>query len=160
MKIAFDEHLPPSIAAALKAFEGDDSLLRCDIVSARDYALPKAKSDVPWLEKFASDGGHVVVSGDVKMRGKLHEQRALSKAGFIVIFLSRRWGQANGYDKLSMLIRWWPRILERIRHARPGQFFEVPYGWQGSELIEVTPPEVPRKKPGRKPRGAVKATAA
>lgn len=152
MKIAFDEHLAPSVVAALKAFEGEDALLRCEMVSARSYSVPKADSDVPWLQRFASDGGKVVVSGDVKMRGKLHEQKALSDSGFIVFFMSSRWGQADAYVKCSMLIRWWPVILEKMRRARPGQFFEIPYGWNVGALNEVSPPDVPRKKPGRKKR--------
>jgi hypothetical protein len=90
LKIAFDEHIPQAIAEAFKALQGENAILRCEIVSARDYAVPRAESDVPWLQRFAADGGKVVISGDAKMRGKLHEQRALAAAGFVVIFLARR----------------------------------------------------------------------
>jgi hypothetical protein len=132
-------------------------MLRVEIVSARQYAPPKAESDVPWIERFAKDGGKVIISGDARMRGKLHEQKALRDAGFIVIFFARRWNNMNAYNKAAMLIRWWPFILGAIEAAAPGQFFEVPCSWHGSALREVTPPK--RRKPGAKvkPEATVKS---
>ena len=140
MKIAFDEHFPKDVAKALKALSGEDKLLQVTIYSARSYAVPKAASDVPWLEKFARAGGKVVVSGDAKMRGKLHEQRALMDAGFIVFFLARQWNQMRSHEKCAMLIRWWPFIIKKMHGAQPGQFFEIPQSWSGSEFREVSPP--------------------
>lgn len=140
MKIAFDEHIPKDVAKALTVLAGDNGILRATIYSARRYAVPRAQSDVPWLEKFARSGGQVVISGDARMRGKLHEQRALSTAGFIVFFLARQWNQMKSHDKCAMLIRWWPIILEKMSGAKPGQFFEIPHSWTSIEMREVTPP--------------------
>ena len=109
-------------------------MLRAEIVSARQYATPKAKSDVPWLEKFAKDGGKVVISGDVKMRGKLHEQKALLDAGFIVFFFARKWNQFDSFIKTAMLLKWWRVILSKIESATPGKFFEIPFSWHGIEF--------------------------
>jgi len=138
--VAFDENIPLPLARALKELDGEDKLLRVEIVSARDYANPPASSDVPWLEQFARAGGQVIISGDCRMRSKLHERDALSKAGFIVFFFENRWNEANGFVKSAMLLRWWPFILERMRSAKPGQFFEIPFSYSGTELREVTPP--------------------
>lgn len=140
MKVAFDEHIPKDVAKALKVLAGDNGILRAAIYSARRYAVPRAQSDVPWLEKFARSGGQVVISGDARMRGKLHEQRALSAAGFIVFFLARQWNQMKSHDKCAMLIRWWPIILVKMSEAKPGQFFEIPHSWSDVEMREVTPP--------------------
>jgi hypothetical protein len=143
LKIAFDEHVPIDIAKALKALGGDRKLLRVSIVSARDYATSmRATSDVPWLQKFAKAGGKVVVSGDAKMRGRLHEQRALCEAGFMVFFLERKWNQLRSYDKCAMIIRWWPEILLKIEASQPGQFFQVPCTWNTTAMKEVTPPGI------------------
>jgi len=150
LKIAFDEHIAPKLADAVKALSGEEGMLRAEIVSARQYAVPKAKSDVPWLERFAKEGGKVVVSGDARMRGKLHEQAALIENGFVVFFFSRQWNQLNAYAKTAMLIKWWPVILAVIESAAPGQCFEIPCSWQGNALKEVTPPAGKRRKPGRK----------
>lgn len=141
MKIAFDEHIPIQLADACKALDGEDRLLRVEIVSAREFAVPKAESDVPWLQEFAASGGRVVISGDAKMRGKLHEQKALLEAGFVVFFWDRRWNAENGYVKAAMLMRWWPYILEVAENANRGQFFEIPFSWNAVEMREVTPPD-------------------
>lgn len=154
MRVAFDEHVAPKLADAIKALSGEQGMLRVEIVSAREYAVPRAKSDVPWLEQFARDGGKVVVSGDARMRGKLHEQAALVAAGFIVIFFHRRWNQANTYTKTAMLIRWWPYVLAVLESAAPGQCYEIPFSWRGTQLREVTPPGARRRKPGAKRKQA------
>ena len=155
MKVALDEHFPKNVSKALKALSGEDQLLRVRLYSARDYSVPRAKSDVPWLERFAKAGGKVIISGDAKMRGKLHERQALIAAGFVVFFLARKWNQMRGHDKCAMLIHWWPRILEKLGGAEPGQFFEIPHSWTFSEMREVTPPtqlrQMPSKASGRKP---------
>lgn len=127
-------------------------MLRAEIVSARQYATPKDKDDVPWLEQFAKTGGRVVISGDVRMRGKLHEQKALLDAGFIVFFFARRWNHFDSFIKTAMLLKWWRVILSTIESAAPGNFFEISFSWRQGELIEVTPPTTAsrRRKPGRK----------
>lgn len=140
MKVAFDEHIPKHVAKALKELSGEERLLQVKIYEARRYAVPKAVSDVPWLVKFARAGGKVVVSGDGKMRGKLHEQKALSDAGFIVFFLGRQWNNMRGHDKCAMIIRWWPFILKQMHAATPGQFFEIPMTWNPCGFKVVTPP--------------------
>jgi len=150
LKIAFDEHVPRDVAQSLKAFGGDRKLLRVDICSARDYSVPKAKSDVPWLERFAMDGGRAIVSGDAKMRGKLHERKALTDAGFIVFFLARAWNEMGGHAKCAMLILWWPFILAKLATARKGQFFEIPCSFTPGEMKEVSPP--PLEQPSKRPR--------
>lgn len=157
MRIAFDEHVAPKLADAIKALSGEEGMLRVEIVSARQYAQPRAPSDIPWLQQFAMDGGKVVISGDSKMRGKLHEQQALIDANFVVFFFARRWNQANTYTKTAMLIRWWPFILGVLESAAPGQCFEIPFAWNGNKLKEVTPPNAKRKKPG--PRRKMKDEA-
>ena len=129
-------------------------MLRAEIVSARQYATPKANSDSPWLEKFSNDGGTVVISGDAKMRGNPHEQKALLDAGFIVFFFARKWNQFDSFIKTAMLLKWWRVILSTIESSAPGMFFEIPFSWRGGELIDVTPPTATprRRKPGRKLR--------
>lgn len=159
LKVALDEHVPNDVARALKALSGDDRLLRVQIISARKYAVPSASSDVPWLQRFAKAGGRVIVSGDFRMRSKLHEQRALCEAGFIVFFMARAWNQMRCHEKCAMLIRWWPHILDRIAAATPGQFFELPHQWTGTNMREVTPPSkvwegATTSRPSKHPRAA------
>ena len=64
----------------MKVFQGlsriENSVLhKLSFVKARDYAPTKhdrdyvARSDVPWLERFAGDGGRAIISGNVEMFG-------------------------------------------------------------------------------------------
>jgi hypothetical protein len=156
LKIALDEHIAEAIVEALNALSGEDKMLRSEIVSARKYSGSiRAASDVPWIEKFKKDGGQVIVSGDARMRGKLLEQKALSDAGFIVFFPARQWNRLKGHPKTSLLIRWWPFILEKARASAPGKFYEISVAWNATTFREVTPPS--RKKPGRKKANDEKA---
>jgi hypothetical protein len=158
MKVAFDECVPPRVARAILAMQ-EEGASGVDIVSARTYSVPNAESDVPWIERFAAEGGQAIVSGDVRMRGNLHEQKALRDAGMVTIFMARAWGQLDVHAKSALLIKWWPFILNTLATAKPGQCFEVPCQWHGDQLNEVTPPETARK-PGRKPRDANAALTA
>jgi hypothetical protein len=151
LKIAFDEHIPQKLANAFKALDGEEGMLRVEIVSARDYPIPKGAGDVPWIQQFAEDNGKIIISGDAKMRGKLHEQQALSQAGLVVFFLARRWNNANYYDKSSMLMRWWPQILKKAATAKTGSFFEIPFDFDTNRpMRDVTPPAKPRSKRPRR----------
>jgi len=149
LKIALDEHIGEAIVEALIALSGESKMLRSELVSARKYSgSVKAISDVPWIQKFRDDGGKVIVSGDARMRGKLHEQKALSEAGLVVFFPARPWNNLKVHTKTAMLIRWWPLILQSARSSPQGTFYEIPMSWTGTELKEITPPK--RRKPGRK----------
>lgn len=149
MKIALDEHIGEAIVEALMALSGEDRMLRVELISARKYSGSiKALSDVPWVEKFATSGGKVIVSGDFRMRSKLHEQKALTDAKMIVFFPARRWNNLRVHAKTAMLIRWWPILLEKAHNSQAGKFYEIPISWNGTTFREVTPPK--RKKPGRK----------
>ena len=137
------------------ALSGENKMLRVELVSAKRYisrnadgSAVKAKSDVPWLQRFSDDGGEVIISGDARMRGKLLEQKALSDAGFIVFFPARQWNQLPVHAKAAMLIRCWPLILEYTQRSAKGKFYELPMSWNPTQMREVTPPK--RKKPGRK----------
>jgi len=149
LKIALDEHIGEAIVGALMALSGEDKMLRAELISARKYSGGiKALSDVSWIEKFSANGGNIIISGDARMRGKLHEQKALTDAKLIVFFPARRWNNLKVHAKTAMLIKWWPFILETAQNSQAGKFYEIPISWNGAALKEVTPPK--RRKPGRK----------
>lgn len=127
------------------ASEGD--VIPAEFVSARDYVVPKAKSDVPWLVSFSKDGGRVVISGDKKMRGNLHEQAALIQAGLVAVFFHPKWNGQDPFTRAANLLKWWPKVQEAIEKAKPGDMFEIPFDFHGDSLRNVTPPAVlPRKE--------------
>lgn len=117
-----------------------------EFVLARAYAPSKAdpdykpKNDVPWLEKFAKDGGKYVLSGDVEMRFKPHECLALQSQGFVTIFFERSWAQWEFFSKSALLMRWWPKVATKLKSAEPGTMWCIPSDWRDDqELRDVTP---------------------
>ena len=146
--------MPPQLVKVFQILASEGDVLRATIVSARQYPVPKTKTDVPWLDAFSADGGNVVITGDTKMRAKLVELKALADHGLITIFFHSRWNNMGWFAKTAMLIKWWPVISMTIQRARKKQCFEVPCNWSGNALREVTPPKA-RKKPGRRPKKKV-----
>lgn len=86
MKIAFDEHIPAGMVRVFESLVSERKLRRLikaegkglkggyEIVRSADYN-PSPRdinfvqgSDVPWIQKFANDGGSVIISGDVRAR--------------------------------------------------------------------------------------------
>lgn len=116
------------------------------VVSAAAYA-PKQidadfikDSDVPWLERFAADGGKIVISGDVDMLDSPHELLALQQKGFVVVFFERKWSQWDFFRKSSLLLHYWRILSRRIRAAKPGTLLRIPGHWrEDGDLQDVSP---------------------
>lgn len=139
MKVAFDEHVPAVIAKVFIALSKERTIRKSveglEFKRAKDYA-PKTsdadfirKSDVPWIDRFAADGGMAIISGDVMMRERTHEQLALRSHGFVVIFFERKWANWGFYKKSSLMLHWWEMICEKIKVGSPGTFWVVPNNW-------------------------------
>lgn len=138
MKIAFDEHIPPDMVIPVRVLLEKKS--HFEIVLAKDYAEPPAKSDVPWLIKFAADQGRVVITGDKAMRSRLDEQHALMQLGLIVFFFPPVWNRWPMTSKCGFLLHWWPAILERAANSKPKQFWELSSSWSNvGDFKNVSP---------------------
>jgi hypothetical protein len=117
-----------------------------EFVSAKDYA-PKhddhdylKKSDVPWLERFAQDGGKVVISGNVRMMEVPLEMQALRQLGFLVFFFERKWNGWDFYQKSALVLFYWDRIARKIRRGKRGKFWRVPNHFKtDDELRDFSP---------------------
>jgi hypothetical protein len=127
LKIALDEHIPPAMAIPVKALL--EKGVEVEIVIASDYADPPATSDVPWLVRFAADGGRVVITGDRDMRSRLDEQAALKELGLIVFFFPAAWNNWNMNSKCAFLMQWWPAILVKAQESKPRDFWEMKLSW-------------------------------
>lgn len=139
---------------------------RFEIRSARDYTPQPgdadyvARSDVPWLKRFAADGGKVVISGNTEMKKVPHERKALVDCGFVVIFFESQWSNWKFFRKCALLLHWWPQIAATVKRSRPG-FWHIPCNWPEKGKLRKVSSEDPRllkferqqKKP-RKPRTA------
>jgi len=150
VKVAFDEHVPTTIAKVFISLAQEKVIQRtCRglvVQKAEDYA-PKTtdadfvkRSDVPWLDRFAKAGGRAVISGDVQMSRKPHERLALYDHGFVVIFFEPQWAGLTFFRKSSLLLHWWEDITTKLKVADTGTFWAVPSQWppKGGELKNVS----------------------
>lgn len=153
MKIAFDENLPIQMVRVFQAFASEKQLKKLtgdfDVTSAKEYT-PKPgdadytpKNDVPWLKRFAEDGGKIVISGDTKMRYVPHERKALIDHGFVVIFFEGQWSKWTFFPKCALLLHWWPVVAKKIKSARPG-FWTIPCNWKENGRLRKLSMEDPR----------------
>lgn len=133
-----------------------------EVKSARDYAPHKADTDyvrgndVPWLKRFAADGGKVVISGDTNMKNIPHERLALIECGFVVIFFEGQWSSWKFFRKCALLSHWWPQIAAKAKRAKAGSFWHIPCTWQENGKLRKVSNEDPKmlkiERQGKKPR--------
>ncbi|MGE0154183.1 MAG: hypothetical protein AB7R90_16325 [Reyranellaceae bacterium] len=139
MKVVFDQNVPIGLVRVLLNFASERQFKKLSgnfvFKTAADYT-PKPgdddyrpKDDVPWLKRFADDGGKVVISGDVNMKNRPHERLALIEHGFIVIFFEAQWSDWKFWRKCALLIHWWPVIAAKIKRAKKASFYHVPCNW-------------------------------
>jgi PIN like domain len=146
LRVAFDEHVPTTLAKAFISFAKEKMIRRiskgnvweksADYAPRRTDADYKHRSDVGWLDRFAASGGHGIVSGDVKMRSHHHEKLALYGHGFVVIFFERKWSDWSSLRRSALMLHWWEEIATKLTIAEPGTFWIVPTEWpaKGGEL--------------------------
>ena len=139
MKVVFDQNVPIGLVRVLQTFAKEHQFRKIsgnfEIKAAVDYTpMPgdddyRPNNDVPWLKRFADDGGKVVVSGDTNMKNRAHERLALIEGGFVVIFFEPQWSNWKFWRKCALLIHWWPVIAAKIRRAKKASFYHVPCHW-------------------------------
>lgn len=113
--------------------------------SARDYA-PKpgehdfaARSDAPWIKRFAQDGGEIIISGDRKMNERPHERLALIETGLVVVFFGTKWAGWKFNRQSALIVTHWPAIVRTVRRAPRPSFWRVPTTWDEIESLESVP---------------------
>ena len=140
MKIAFDENVPLGLVRLFQIFASEKQLRKLsgdfEFKSAMDYTprpgdhdYSKSAGDVPWLKRFAADGGRIVISGNTEMKRVPHERLALIDCGFIVVFFEPQWSNWKFFRKCALLLHWWPIIVPTIKRARQGSFWHIPCNW-------------------------------
>jgi len=175
LKIAFDENVSPAMVRVFQAFASERQLKKVtgefEIKSSKDYA-PKPGdadyirgSDVPWLKRFAADGGKVVISGNTEMKNVPHERLALIECGFVVIFFESQWSNWKFFRKCALLLHWWPQVATKAKRAKAGTFWHIPCNWKETGRLRKVSNEDPKllkierqkKKPRRRKPGADQA---
>lgn len=146
MKVAFDENIPAAMVRVFRQFHTERSLKRIvqgvTLESAKDYTPSRddpdyaRKNDVPWIKRYAAAGGHIIISGDVRMTTVPHERLALVQEGMVVVLFAPKWGNWQFCRKAALLLHWWPTILGHVRKAKPG-FYSVPCTWPDDDAAHL-----------------------
>jgi len=178
VKIAFDENIPIAMVRVFQTFANERQLQnlvggKFEIKSARDYTpLPGdadhiPKNDVPWLRRFAADGGKVVISDNRDMKKVPQERLALVELGLIVLFFENQWSGWKFFRKCALLLHWWPVIAAKIKSkkTKPGTFWHIPSNWpengrlksvsnQDQKALQIEKQKAASGRPKRKQKSA------
>jgi hypothetical protein len=166
LKIALDENIPAAVVKMLSGLAKVDDSQKITVVSAKKYRPIGEHGDENWVRRFARAQGHVVVTGDGRIRRDLHEQAAFFQAGMITFFFDSAWNGFSLNNKAAMLMVWWPTIIAKAKDSKPGDSWEIPSTWTVKEMRFVRPPEeaiakhrdakaagkIPRSRPQRRVR--------
>lgn len=136
MKFAFDENIPEVLARGFQIFL---ELTAHDIEYAKLYSVRNVGDDY-WMAAFANNGGEVIISGDLNIRQKPAELKALEQHELISFFMENRWSNANFFVKSAMILNWWPRIEEVAMASNKGDSWEIPYQWSWRDMRQLWRP--------------------
>lgn len=90
--------------------------------------------DSTWINALSKEGEWVVITHDKLNKGL--EREALKRAGLLVFFLDKSWGNHAFWEKASQLVRWWPRIIEQAGGMQGGAAFKVSWNFTGKGKFE------------------------
>jgi hypothetical protein len=151
VKVAFDENIPPRM---VRLFNEDAGLSGgCEIVSAGDYRPVDERGDDNWIRRFAADGGNVIITGDTRIRARVHERAALAQTGLISYYFGRPWNTVKFEQKTEELIAKFPSIIAHAQRASPGTCWEIRFGRAvGFKDVSALPEQLSGKRKPRKKR--------
>lgn len=147
MRIRADEHVSPEIVRAVKTLAHPSF----ELDSIYD-AGHRGDNDVPWITKFARDGGKIILSADADFHKKPHQIAAVGDLGLIVIHLPSRWANAKCRLQAAHILYWWDCIEQTLRSSKPRDFWRVPWGFP--ENLSLSPLKVNYDAARRKVRKA------
>jgi hypothetical protein len=135
--VAIDEHVPPAMARAFERFAEEKQFNRLmsgikielaqNFYPQKDDADYVAKSDAPWIRRFARSGGRFIISGNTAMMSVPHERAALAQEGITVFFFGSQWNEWKFFHKCALLMACWPLIAEEMKRKRKKpRFWRIP----------------------------------
>ena len=126
MKVRLDENLSYRVAGAIRAILTGRTGLHVDWV--RDIHPPSTK-DPSWISQFAAEGGNAIVSGDANILQHWPDLIAYMESGLVSFFPPPSFDKLKGYGQASLILRWWPCIVEKIKVSSPGDAWRLPMSW-------------------------------
>lgn len=132
MRICADEHVSPRILRAVHEIALPRS---CTLCSVRELQLGGSEDEY-WIERFASDGGAGILSGDRRMLKRERVVTAIRQTSLVAIFLPSDWAGAKRHFQAAHILFWWPKLQTAYETAPRGSIWVVPRDFGNHALNE------------------------
>lgn len=126
MKIRLDESVSQKVAQAIIAIAANRE--GYEVSWVRQVHGPKTK-DPNWIRAFANEDGTAIVSGDPNILQNWPDLVAYTESGLISFFPPPAFAKLKGFGRASLIIRWWPAIVEKIKLSQRGDRWRIPMTW-------------------------------
>jgi hypothetical protein len=126
MRFFFDRNMSPYLARAIDILDRENEVRHHD----QDPRFNERTTDIEWVSVLGKDVlTWVDLSGDGAILKNRAELKALKEAKLTYFCMSNRWSKMKTSEYAWRLIKIWPDIVEKAKHAylRP-QIFEVSGG--------------------------------
>ena len=135
MRIRADEHVAKAIVVAIR----DIALSPGWEISSIHEVGGVGDDDDYWITKFATEGGHAILSADRDFFTLEPQVNAVFDTGLKVIHLPPKGGQAKGYLQAAHILQWWSRIEAKIEQMKPRECYRPPWNIKETgELLKVS----------------------
>lgn len=121
MKFVVEHSVSPVLANALAVLAEPDGH---EVVHLRSH-YHQSTLDPVWLRGLGQrEPDVIVISADTRITRSPHDRAAWLESGLTIVFL-RSFADLSIWDQAAKLVKWWPDIVNSVRHARPGTGFLV-----------------------------------
>lgn len=141
MRVFLDNCLSPRVAKALQVLVQPEH----EVVHLSDK-FQRDVDDQEWIRTLAREGNWIIISGDPRITRSAAERAAWRESGLTAFFLKRGWTNLRLIEQAARLILRWPKIIEQVRRANPGDGFLIPIK---GELEEIKDPRQKKRPPSR-----------
>jgi predicted nuclease of predicted toxin-antitoxin system len=131
VKFFLDNCLSPRYAQVLDILSSDDGH---KVFHLRDR-FARDVEDHDWITQLKKEGDWVIVSGDTRITKAPHLKAVWLDSKLTAFFLGKGWMNTRYWDQVTLLVRWWPTILETAARIETGTGFIVPYRTHRLEII-------------------------
>ena len=128
IKVAIDENLSPKLAKSLQEMYGH---LGYDFMHVKEIGGGK---DEIWAETFNRFGGQLIVSGDINIAKRPHQQAAFVGHGFVCFFPQGHFVQLRPEFQVAYLMHAWKCIHNKLSHIVCGSCWQMPVVYRENKL--------------------------
>lgn len=123
MRFFLDNCLSPRYAKSLDILSERDGHSVVHLVDKFERSV----DDPTWIRALESESDWVIVSGDTRILRSPQLKAEWRRSGLTAFFLSNGWMKVSYWHQASLLVTWWPSIIESARLMQVGTGFEIPF---------------------------------